>query len=172
MASMLWATAEQLVLRLSETGRKIVLAESCTGGLASATLARFPGLSQWYCGSAVTYRNQTKIDWLGVPPDQIEQAGVVSPQVAYAMAWGALTHTAEADVAASITGHLGPDAPCALDGVVYIAAVSRGTGVLQHAERTDLPAWRHQLQTTQRTDRQEEAAMLLLQRALEALDTR
>ena len=44
----------------------LVLAESCTGGLAAAALATIPGISRWFCGSAVTYRDQTKIDWLAV----------------------------------------------------------------------------------------------------------
>ena len=58
--------AEQLVRQLEQAGRKLVLAESCTGGLIAAELAKVPGVSNWLCGSAVTYRIPVKIDWLNV----------------------------------------------------------------------------------------------------------
>jgi len=46
--------AKRLAQILEEQNRKIVFAESCTGGLVSATLTQIPGISSYHCGSAVT----------------------------------------------------------------------------------------------------------------------
>ncbi len=118
--------ASELAQQLAARGVRVVFAESCTAGLASAVLATVPGVSQWHCGSAVTYREATKSSWLGVPPELIAQWGVVSEPVARQMALGVLRATPEADVAVAITGHLGPHAPVELDGVVYLAAAAAG----------------------------------------------
>ncbi len=166
MTSVLQREAEALGQRLAQARKRIVLAESCTAGLASAALAAVAGISQWHCGSAVTYRQQTKIDWLGISPGVIEQAGVVSDVVAREMATGVLARTCEADFAAAVTGHLGPAAPAELDGVVYIAVAARTDDGTMHAT-----AWRHTLQTVERVDRQTEAARLLIQRACHWLAT-
>lgn len=112
---------------LSSHRRRVVFAESCTAGLVSATLARIPGVSEWHCGSAVTYRNASKHLWLGVPVELLEPPGPgpVSEPVAIAMAEGVLARTPEAEVSASVTGHLGPGAEPELDGVVWIAVALR-----------------------------------------------
>jgi len=52
--------------------------------------------------------------------------GPVSEQVARQMAWGVLEQTAEADLAISVTGHLGPEAPAGYDGLVYSGCLRRG----------------------------------------------
>ena len=49
-----------------ETNRKIVFAESCTGGLVSGALTKIPGISQCHCGGVVVYRNETKQAYLGI----------------------------------------------------------------------------------------------------------
>jgi PncC family amidohydrolase len=141
---------------LAAAGRRIVFAESCTAGLASATLAGVPGISRWHCGSAVTYREQTKIDWLGVSERDVTELGAVSEPVARQMACGVLQRTPEADVAAAITGHLGPQAPGDLDGVIYVAVAHRDAEIQLHV-------WRHQLASSGRSERQQEAASLLLE---------
>ncbi len=152
--------AEQLARCLAEGDKRIVFAESCTAGLASATLAAVPGISQWHCGSAVTYREQTKIDWLGVSASQIAESGVVSAPIAQQMACGVLERTVEADLAAAVTGHLGPDAPAELDGVVFIAVTGRNSEGDSGGQ-----SWQHQLQAKHRPERQQEAALLLLSHA-------
>lgn len=120
------ADAERLaeVLRVGE--KRAVFAESCTAGLVSATLARVPGISEFLCGSAVTYRIDAKIEWLGVTSQALAHAGVVSSTVAKQMATGVLGITPEADIAAAITGHLGPNAPTGFDGLVYVGVAVRG----------------------------------------------
>jgi nicotinamide-nucleotide amidase len=156
--------ARQLADRLAQTGTRLVLAESCTGGLVAATLASIPGISQWFCGSAVTYRDQTKIDWIGVSAAEIACFTAVSEEVAGEMAWGVLQETREADLAVSITGHLGPDAPATLDGIVWLGTVRR------HAGRIDGPrTMRHVLNNTLRVSRQREAATLVLRQARRAI---
>jgi nicotinamide-nucleotide amidase len=122
---------EETALRLAEElrarGLRIVFAESCTAGLLSATLSRIPGISEFLCGSAVTYRNGTKSAWLDVSASDLgdPEIGPVSRTVAEQMCRGVLATTPEADVAASITGHLGPDAPPELDGIAYVAVLLR-----------------------------------------------
>ena len=153
-------SARQLARQLAETRTRLVLAESCTGGLAAATLAAIPGISQWLCGSAVTYREQSKIDWLGVSAADIARVTAVSAEVARAMAWGVLLRTSEADLAVSVTGHLGPDAPAAYDGLVWLGVARRHAGWIESPS-----AVRHILTNTLRVQRQREAATLVLRQA-------
>ncbi len=88
--------------------RRVGLAESCSGGLLAARLTAIPGASGYVAGSVVAYSNEAKSDLLGVDPALIERHGAVSPEVAEAMADGALDRF-RADVAVSITGIAGPD---------------------------------------------------------------
>jgi nicotinamide-nucleotide amidase len=89
-------------------GRRLGLAESCSGGLMAARITNVPGASGYFAGGVVSYSNQAKAELLGVDPDLIEAHGAVSPEVAEAMARGALERFG-ADVAVSITGIAGPD---------------------------------------------------------------
>jgi len=121
--------ALEVVAALRDQKRRLVLAESCTGGLLASTLAQISGVSEVFCGSAVTYRNETKAEWIDVSREILANPtiGPVSSIVADQMCRGVLDHTSEADLAASITGHLGPNAPPELDGVIYIGVWSRGS---------------------------------------------
>ena len=118
--------ATQLFLALEQTGDVLVLAESCTAGLIAATLARVPGMSRRLAGSFVVYQIDSKVAWLGVSADTIQRHDVVSREVAESMATQALNRTPHATIAMSITGHLGPDAPAALDGVAWLAIARSG----------------------------------------------
>jgi len=88
-------------------GRKIAVAESCTGGLVAAALTEIPGSSDVFGSSFVTYSNEAKISMLGVSVEMIETFGAVSIAVAWAMARGALDKSG-ADTAVAITGVAGP----------------------------------------------------------------
>ena len=154
--------ATQLVERLAACNVRVVFAESCTGGLVSAELAKVPGVSDFLCGSAVTYRCDTKVQWLGVSGEDIEQYTAVSGQVAIQMASGVLEKTREASLSASITGHLGPGAPEDFDGVVFIGIATRHSD-----DEAGEEVSRHQLVQTQRLQRQAEAAELVLRLVLE-----
>ena len=52
--------AAQVGQHLSETGRQLVTAESCTGGWIAKVLTDLPGSSHFYLGGAVTYSNVLK----------------------------------------------------------------------------------------------------------------
>ncbi len=117
--------AEKVVDLLKQHDLKVAFAESCTGGLVSGALTKIPGVSQYHCGGMVTYRNETKAAYLGIPGSTLEDPGPVSVIVAQLMAEGVLHNTPEADVAASVTGHLGPGAPPHQDGLVYIGFARR-----------------------------------------------
>ncbi len=147
---------------LSRKQLKIVFAESCTGGLVSAALAGVPGISEWLCGSAVTYRSPTKVAWLGVDATQISEHSAVCGEVALQMALGVLEKTPEAELAISITGHLGPGAPEGMDGLVFIGIARRGEKGKPVAD-----VLRRELKAHGRLVRQREAASLVLLTALE-----
>ncbi|MGB6045132.1 MAG: nicotinamide-nucleotide amidohydrolase family protein [Pirellulales bacterium] len=151
--------AKELADVLASRQIRIVLAESCTAGLAAASLAQIPGISDWLCGSAVTYRDATKQAWLDVSASDLRDYSAVSEPVAVQMALGVLNLTAEADVSGSITGHLGPGAPPELDGVVYVAVARR-----EQDRSVLLEVQRVVLKSKKRPARQVEAAALLLDR--------
>ncbi len=100
-------TIDELVAGLLR-GRRLGLAESCSGGLLAARITNVPGSSEYMAGSVVAYSNEAKTSLLDVDPSLIDEHGAVSPQVAEAMARGALLRF-DADVAVSITGIAGPD---------------------------------------------------------------
>ncbi len=111
---------------LEQTGDVLVLAESCTAGLIAATLARVPHMSRRLAGSFVVYQVDSKTAWLGMSSDMIQQHDVVSRVVAESMATQALDRTPHANLAMSITGHLGPDSPPELDGIAWLAIARSG----------------------------------------------
>jgi nicotinamide-nucleotide amidase len=100
------STIDEQVAKLLR-GRRLGLAESCSGGLLAARITNVPGASEYFAGSAVTYAYEAKEELLGVPKALLEEKGAVSPEVAEAMAIGALERF-DADVAVSITGIAGP----------------------------------------------------------------
>ena len=108
-------------------GRKIALAESCTGGLVAAALTEIPGSSAVLDRSFVTYSNDAKREMLHVPADIIEAFGAVSVACVYAMAQGAL-RASQADVAVAISGIAGPEGGTTQKpvGTVVFARAVRG----------------------------------------------
>ena len=120
--------AAELQRELQRTGHRIVFAESCTAGLIAATLGRIPGISEWLAGSAVVYQLTTKTAWLNIDAALLDKPGPVSQVVSEQMAAGVLELTPHATIAASVTGHLGPDAPPELDGIAWSTVVIRTIG--------------------------------------------
>jgi nicotinamide-nucleotide amidase len=88
-------------------GRRIAVAESCTGGLVSAALTEVPGSSDVFECGIVSYSNDVKVDLLKVSTDVLETFGSVSIAVAWSMAQGAL-EVSGADTVVAITGVAGP----------------------------------------------------------------
>jgi nicotinamide-nucleotide amidase len=112
-------------------GRRLGLAESCSGGLLAARITNVPGASAYFAGGVVCYSNEAKASLLGVDPALIEARGAVSPEVAEAMALGALERFG-ADVAVSVTGIAGPDGGSEEKPVGYVcfnARLADGTAI-------------------------------------------
>ena len=107
-------------------GRKIAVAESCTGGLIAGALTAIAGSSDVVDRGFVTYSNEAKTEMLSVPAPLIAEHGAVSRPVAEAMAEGVLAHSA-ADISAAVTGVAGPGGGTAAKpvGLVHIAAARR-----------------------------------------------
>jgi nicotinamide-nucleotide amidase len=123
-------TIDQQVAKILR-GHKLGLAESCSAGLLAARIADQPGASEYLMGSVVSYSNEAKAELLGVDPALIAEKGAVSPEVAEAMAIGALERFG-ADVAVSITGVAGPDGGTEEKPVGYVcfnARLADGTSI-------------------------------------------
>lgn len=101
------ALARRVVERNAALGRKVAVAESCTGGLVAAALTEIPGSSTVLDRGFVTYSNEAKQETLGVSSDIIDAFGAVSVACVYAMARGTLERS-DADVAVAISGIAGP----------------------------------------------------------------
>ncbi|MBV1916444.1 MAG: CinA family protein [Sphingomonadaceae bacterium] len=121
------ALARRVIEENAKKGRRVALAESCTGGLVSAALTEIPGSSSVLDRGFVTYSNESKQEVLGVQPDIIDAFGAVSAATAWSMAQGAIKHSG-ADVAVAISGVAGPEGGTDLKpvGTVVFAWAERG----------------------------------------------
>ena len=119
--------ARRVIEENAAAGRRVAVAESCTGGLVAAALTEIAGSSDVFEGGWVTYSNQAKTAELGVSNEVLETFGAVSIATAWAMARGALANST-ADVAVSITGIAGPGGavPGKPVGTVVFAKALRG----------------------------------------------
>jgi nicotinamide-nucleotide amidase len=108
-------------------GKRIAVAESCTGGLVAGALTEIAGSSDVFDRGWVTYSNEAKMEALGVGTELLETFGAVSIATAWAMAQGALARS-RADVAVAITGIAGPAGGSAKKpvGTVVFARARRG----------------------------------------------
>lgn len=108
-------------------GLRVATAESCTGGLIAGCLTEIGGSSDVVERGFVTYSNEAKTDLLGVPEAILKEHGAVSPEVARAMAEGAVARS-RADVAVAVTGIAGPGGGSEAKpvGLVYIGLARRG----------------------------------------------
>ncbi|MGZ5354861.1 MAG: competence/damage-inducible protein A [Solirubrobacterales bacterium] len=111
-------SVEDVVARLLG-GRMLAAAESCTGGLVAARCTEGAGASTWFAGGVVAYTNEVKSELLGVDGGLIEARGAVSPEVAEAMADGALERFG-ADAAVAVTGIAGPSGGTESKPVGYV----------------------------------------------------
>ena len=125
------ALARRVIEQNRDAGRKVAVAESCTGGLVAAALTEIAGSSDVFETGFVTYSNQAKMQLLGVSDEVIETFGSVSVAAAWAMAQGALNRSG-ADVSVAITGIAGPGGGSVMKPV--------GTVVFARAEREADPA--------------------------------
>lgn len=168
-------SARTLAALLETHSLRIVLAESCTCGMAAALLGSVPGISNHLCGSAVTYRPKTKSTWLGLDDEQIERDSAESAETTRNMAIGVLQRTPEALWSASITGNLGPEAGNE-DGVVFVCVAKAPNEGLTNSKTgrsaqdiTIVVNTVVDLNTGDRCSRQIEAASLLLDQLASAI---
>lgn len=115
--------------KLTDLGKTVATAESCTGGKIAERFIANSGASAYFKGSIVSYATESKINILGVSKQDIETYSVVSSQVAEAMAKHVL-QMFDADYAIATTGNAGPskgDSNVEV-GTVYVAIATK-TGV-------------------------------------------
>jgi len=107
---------------LTDQGRTIAVAESCTGGEIAERLTAIPGSSAYFLGGVVAYANSAKQSLLGVPEELLVEHGAVSEPVARVMAEG-VCKLFGADIGVATTGISGPDGgtPEKPVGLVHIA---------------------------------------------------
>jgi nicotinamide-nucleotide amidase len=141
-------------------GRRIAVGESCTGGLMGARLTERPGSSAYVAGSVVAYSNEAKSGLLGVDADLIERHGAVSPEVAEALAEGAMQRLG-ADVGVGITGVAGPGGGSEEKPVGYVCWCVRLADGRSMARDIRLPGDRAEIR-----DRATTVAMHMLRRLL------
>ena len=122
----LYELAARVGQKLRAAERRVVTAESCTGGWVAKALTDIPGSSQWFECGYVTYSNAAKLRDLGVASATLESFGAVSEQTVREMAEGAL-RVAGANVALAVTGIAGPDggSPEKPVGTVWFCAAAR-----------------------------------------------
>jgi nicotinamide-nucleotide amidase len=116
----------RLAGHLLASGRRLVTAESCTGGWIAKICTDLPGSSRWFLGGAVVYDNALKVSLLGVNPQTLARAGAVSEAVIREMAAGALARLG-GDLAVAVSGVAGPDGgtPDKPVGTVWLAWARR-----------------------------------------------
>jgi nicotinamide-nucleotide amidase len=153
------STVDDQVAALLE-GRWAAVSESCTGGLLAGRLTRRPGSSAYFAGGVVSYSNDAKSSFLDVDPDLIERYGAVSPEVADAMAAGALARFG-ADTAVAITGVAGPGGGTEAKPVGYVCWSVKLADGTTLARDTRVPGDRDEVR-----DRSVAIGMHLLRRAL------
>ena len=123
---------------LKEHGLTLSAAESCTGGEIAHLITTVPGSSSYFLGSVTSYAIPVKETVLGVPSSLIEKHGVVSSEVAAAMAEGVRKLTGS-DYSVSTTGVAGPGADGDIpEGTVWIGvATPKGTYTVKYNYKND-----------------------------------
>ena len=92
---------------LVENNLKIAVAESCTGGMVSASLINYPGISSVFMEGCVTYSNEAKMKSLGVKKETLDVYGAVSDKCAKEMASGVAARY-NTNIGIATTGIAGP----------------------------------------------------------------
>lgn len=118
----LHALASRVADRMLASGRRLVTAESCTGGWVAKSCTDLPGSSRWFRGGVIAYSNEIKRDVLGVSQAILAGDGAVSEAAVREMATGALARIG-GDVAVAVSGIAGPDGgtPDKPTGTVWFA---------------------------------------------------
>jgi PncC family amidohydrolase len=92
---------------LQERKLKLVLAESCTGGLLGSRITDVPGSSEYFLGGVIAYAYEAKVALLNVSWDTLNTRGAVSRETVLEMARG-IRDLLKGDIAMSVSGIAGP----------------------------------------------------------------
>jgi PncC family amidohydrolase len=119
----------KLVVELAKAHRvNLCFAESLTGGSLASAIVSVPGASEVFLGGIVAYQNVAKTDLLQVSTELIERHGVVSVEVARAMAQGGLKlFKLPSDlsvISVATTGVAGPDAQNGVPAGTFVVALA------------------------------------------------
>jgi nicotinamide-nucleotide amidase len=119
--------AEALVNALAATGKRLAVAESCTGGLVAKRITDVPGSSRVFIGGIVAYADEVKVRELDVAAEDIRREGAVSETVARQMALGVCKRFG-VEAGIGVTGIAGPGGGTAEKpvGTVWIAVALDG----------------------------------------------
>lgn len=135
--------AQNVIKWLTERGETVSVAESVTAGGLGRALTSVPGASAVFLGGVIAYSSEIKINFLDIEREFIARHGVVSEEVANAMAesirkkfgttWGLAT-----------TGVAGPgDLDGISEGTVWIAI----SGPINQSLQLALDSGRDAIQT-------------------------
>jgi nicotinamide-nucleotide amidase len=126
------ALAHEVGAQLHRASRRLVTAESCTGGWIAKLATDIAGSSEWFDCGFVCYSNAAKTRDLGVPEKLIESDGAVSDAVVRAMAEGAIARTGT-NVGLAVSGIAGPGGavPGKPVGTVWFALAYKQEGRLE-----------------------------------------
>lgn len=123
--------AEEVLRKASDAELSLSTAESCTGGMIASLLTDVPGVSGCFERGFVVYSETAKCELLGLDQDDIDRWGVVSEEVARAMAEGAIAHS-RADLAVSTTGYADQGE---VPGLVHFACARRDGPTIHREQR-------------------------------------
>ena len=111
--------AERLRVVMTERGKTVSTAESCTSGRIASTLTSVSGASDYFLGGLVAYQDDVKIAYLGVTAEMIAEHDVVSRDVVEQMVRGACRMFGS-DYALASTGYAGGGTDTIPSGTIWI----------------------------------------------------
>jgi len=141
-------------------GHTLATGESCTGGKLAGRLTDRPGSSGYVAGGVVAYSNEAKTELLGVDAEMLRVHGAVSPEVAEALADGAMSRFG-ADIGVGVTGVAGPSGGGEAKPVGYVCICVKSADGRMLARDPQLPGNREDVR-----DRSVSVAMHMLRRLL------
>lgn len=122
---------DQKILRLkdwfTEHHKTLSFAESCTGGLLSASVTSHAGVSAFFLGAVVSYHGSVKESLLDVPAPTLKVLGEVSTTTARYMARG-VKKRLKSDWAVAVTGVAGPSGGTPDKPVGFVCFAVAGPG--------------------------------------------
>jgi nicotinamide-nucleotide amidase len=122
---------QHVIKLLTEMKCTLSTAESCTGGLISASFTDIPGASATYKGSMIAYHNECKERMLNVSRETLLCYGAVSAQCSSEMVEG-VCDKLETEAGIAVTGIAGPGGGTTEKpvGLVYIAVKFKNKKVI------------------------------------------